>query len=125
MLSAVEIKPSPDGVVLGMENLGQAPGASSAELSHLWVGQDSNGQWLFKNVAVNRLVDAQTERIDTRYVRQWALKTGDVLHFKDFTLAISQADGEALEIRDETRNTVGRWDGRELLLNGQQGDECL
>lgn len=123
MLSSVEIKPSLKGGILGLENLGQASGASSAELAHLWVGQDANQQWLFKNVAVNRLVDAQTERMDTRYVRQWALQTGDILRFKDFFLVIGQADGDALEIHDDTH--LGRWDGHELLLDGQHGyDAC-
>ncbi len=125
MLSSVEIKPTPEGVVLGSEALGQVPGASSAELSHLWVGQDAKHQWLFKNVAVNRVVDAKTERMDTRYVRQWALQTGDILHFNEFSLVVVQADGNSLEMRDEAHNTVGRWDGSQLLLNGGQGfDAC-
>lgn len=119
-LEYVQVKPSTQGVTLGWKELGQRKGANSAEKEHLQVSYQ-NQQWLLKNVSNSKRVDIRTSRIDTRYLRRAALKTGDILQFNTFKVAVKKADGQQLTLYDTTKKQTAHWNGSELLINNKSG----
>jgi cell division protein FtsW (lipid II flippase) len=121
-LTGVEVKARAEGSTLGWQELGQYPGASSAEKAHLRVTYDGKQQtWLLQNVAGQKHIDARTDKLKTRYVRRWALQAGDRLVSEHFTLEVLQSDSNGLTIRNVTTGVTGTWTGTELLLDGQSG----
>lgn len=121
-LLAVVVKANADGSTLGWQELGQYPGANSAEKNHLRVKYDRDrSMWLLQNVATHKRIDAKTDKLDTRYIRHWALQTGDKLVSEHFSLEVQQADNGRLVIQDAANKMTGEWSGTALLLNGKAG----
>lgn len=106
--------------LLGWRELGQHPGARSAGADHLLVVRE-NGAWAIANRSADRRVFVRTDRIGSRYLQRWRLRTGDRITLADAELEVTVADDERLVIKDlETARQVA-WDDGSL----EPGDEPI
>jgi cell division protein FtsW (lipid II flippase) len=98
--------------VIGYAELGQHPGPRSAAARHLLIDR-ADGQWRFGNRSLERRVELRTARLSSMFLQRWELKRGDRLSFDGAELAVVDADGADLVLRDDVSGREVAWrDGR-------------
>jgi cell division protein FtsW (lipid II flippase) len=98
--------------VIGYAELGQHPGPRSAAARHLLIDR-ADGQWRFGNRSLERRVELRTARLSSMFLQRWELKRGDRLSFDGAELAVMDADGANLVLRDDISGRQVVWqDGR-------------
>lgn len=104
-------------VVLGWAELGQNPGYSSAEKSHLKVTHTQESGWLLQNVATRKRIDAQTQQIPTRFIRRFALQAGDQLLANSWHFLVVEAQDGRLVLENTQTGTQAEWAATRLVFD--------
>jgi hypothetical protein len=98
--------------VIGYAELGQHPGPRSAARRHLVIDRGDGG-WRLGNRSLERRVELRTARLSSVFLQRWDLKRGDRLSFDGAELAVIDADGANLVLRDDVSGREVAWrDGR-------------
>ena len=109
---SVELAASAAPAVIGYAELGQHPGPRSAAARHLLIDR-ADGAWRFGNRSLERRVELRTDRLSSMFLQRWELKRGDHLSFDGAELAVMDADGRNLVLRDDLSGRQVAWrDGR-------------
>jgi cell division protein FtsW len=107
-----ELAASAAPAVIGYAELGQHPGPRSAAARHLLIDR-ADGTWRFGNRSLERRVELRTDRLSSMFLQRWELKRGDRLSFDGAELAVMDADGRNLVLRDDLSGRQVAWhDGR-------------
>lgn len=114
-------------IIIGRRELGQR-GADAAD-QHLAIRHATDG-WSFRNVAVDRKVDFETDQLPTVFIRRWYLEAGDRMSIGTNVITFTEVGPDRITWSTQAGHT-GTWKaGRagvsasHASLDHRSGDEC-
>ena len=112
--------PKKEGVVfkLGARELGQTPGATSADRHHLALKYQNN-VWQMANISSARKIDVKTDARDTLFLKRLALKPNDQIQLGPNLIEVVSVSKESLLIENKLTGHRALWQDGVLTLKDQ------